>query len=41
VGIGNIYANEALFKAGILPTSQARNIDKQRMNCLAHIIKKY
>ncbi|MFQ3276538.1 MAG: formamidopyrimidine-DNA glycosylase, partial [Colwellia sp.] len=22
VGVGNIYANEALFQAGILPTSQ-------------------
>ena len=41
VGIGNIYANKALFKVGILPTSQAGNIDEQRMNRLAHIIKKY
>jgi formamidopyrimidine-DNA glycosylase len=40
VGIGNIYANKALFKAGILPTSQAGNIDEQRMNRLTHIIKK-
>ncbi|MFQ3210487.1 MAG: formamidopyrimidine-DNA glycosylase [Colwellia sp.] len=40
VGVGNIYANEALFQAGILPTSQAGNIDEQRMNRLTYIIKK-
>jgi formamidopyrimidine-DNA glycosylase len=40
VGVGNIYANEALFQAGILPTSKAGDIDEQRMNRLTHIIKK-
>ncbi|PKI16460.1 bifunctional DNA-formamidopyrimidine glycosylase/DNA-(apurinic or apyrimidinic site) lyase [Colwellia sp. 12G3] len=40
VGVGNIYANEALFKAGILPTSKAGDIDEQRMNRLTQIIKK-
>jgi len=40
VGVGNIYANEALFQAGILPTTKAGDIDEQRMNALTHIIKK-
>ncbi|PKG85032.1 DNA-formamidopyrimidine glycosylase [Colwellia sp. 75C3] len=40
VGVGNIYANEALFQAGILPTTKAGEIDEQRMNRLTHIIKK-
>ena len=30
VGVGNIYANEALFQAGILPTAKAGEIDEQR-----------
>ncbi|TMM45687.1 bifunctional DNA-formamidopyrimidine glycosylase/DNA-(apurinic or apyrimidinic site) lyase [Colwellia ponticola] len=39
VGVGNIYANEALFQAGILPTSKAGDVDEKRMNSLTHIIK--
>lgn len=39
VGVGNIYANEALFKAGILPTTLAGTIDQQRFDQLTDIIK--
>jgi len=39
VGVGNIYANESLFKAGILPTTLAKNITKKRLDKLTHIIK--
>ena len=39
VGVGNIYANEALFQAGILPTTEAGAIDKQRYDRLTDIIK--
>ena len=39
VGVGNIYANEALFKAGILPIAKAGDIDEQRYNKLTDIIK--
>jgi len=40
VGVGNIYANEALFQAGILPTTKAGDIDEERLNSLTAIIKK-
>lgn len=39
VGVGNIYANEALFKAGILPTTPAGKIDEKRFDQLTEIIK--
>lgn len=39
VGVGNIYANEALFKAGILPTAPAGTISKKRYEKLTLIIK--
>lgn len=39
VGVGNIYANEALFLSGILPTSPAGEISKKRYNHLTDIIK--
>jgi len=39
VGVGNIYANEALFLAGILPTAKANNISIKRYNRLTDIIK--
>jgi formamidopyrimidine-DNA glycosylase len=39
VGVGNIYANEALFQAGILPTTKAGDIDEQRFKKLTGIIK--
>lgn len=39
VGVGNIYANEALFKAGILPTALAGTISEERFDRLTDIIK--
>jgi len=39
VGVGNIYANEALFQAGILPTAIAGTISNKRYNRLTDIIK--
>lgn len=39
VGVGNIYANEALFQAGILPTIKAGTVSKKRYNRLTDIIK--
>ena len=38
VGVGNIYANEALFKAGIHPKRAAGKISKQRYAILVPII---
>ena len=39
VGVGNIYANEALFRAGILPTRAAGRISLQRYGLLVASIK--
>jgi len=39
VGVGNIYANEALFQAGILPTTKAGDINENRFNKLTDIIQ--
>lgn len=39
VGVGNIYANESLFKAGILPTALAGTVTKKRFDRLTDIIK--
>jgi len=39
VGVGNIYANEALFLSGILPTTKAGTLSKERFNRLTDIIK--
>ncbi|WP_417559461.1 bifunctional DNA-formamidopyrimidine glycosylase/DNA-(apurinic or apyrimidinic site) lyase [Marinomonas sp.] len=39
VGVGNIYANEALFKAGIRPDRLAGNISKARLARLVECIK--
>jgi len=39
VGIGNIYANEALFMAGILPSQQAGSISLLRYEKLADCIQ--
>ena len=39
VGVGNIYANEALFMAGIQPLRHAGKISLQRYQCLADCIK--
>ncbi|HEY9136269.1 MAG TPA: bifunctional DNA-formamidopyrimidine glycosylase/DNA-(apurinic or apyrimidinic site) lyase [Pseudomonadales bacterium] len=39
VGVGNIYANEALFRAGIKPNRPAGQISKQRYTLLVAEIK--
>lgn len=39
VGVGNIYANESLFSAGIHPKRAAGNISRQRMTVLVAEIK--
>jgi len=39
VGVGNIYASEALFEAGIHPLRQARRVSKIRMHALADAIR--
>ncbi|MBQ0783810.1 MAG: bifunctional DNA-formamidopyrimidine glycosylase/DNA-(apurinic or apyrimidinic site) lyase [Amphritea sp.] len=39
VGVGNIYANEALFKAGIHPKRAAGNISKARLSRLVDEIR--
>jgi len=40
VGVGNIYANEALFKAGILPSRAAGRVSLARYRVLAGCIRK-
>ena len=39
VGVGNIYASEALFMSGIRPTTPSHKISPQRMGKLAEAIK--
>lgn len=39
VGVGNIYANEALFKAGIRPQRAAGKVSLRRMELLVEAIK--
>lgn len=39
VGVGNIYANEALFKAGILPSKPAKTVTVQQLQKLLPVIK--
>lgn len=39
VGVGNIYANEALFMSGIHPNRQAGRISKQRYHTLVKCVK--
>jgi formamidopyrimidine-DNA glycosylase len=39
VGVGNIYANESLFKAGIHPKREAGNVSLKRYQALTPIIK--
>ncbi|WP_240222735.1 bifunctional DNA-formamidopyrimidine glycosylase/DNA-(apurinic or apyrimidinic site) lyase [Rheinheimera hassiensis] len=39
VGVGNIYANEALFKAGILPSTPAKAVTPQQLAKLLPVIK--
>ncbi|HEX9685102.1 MAG TPA: bifunctional DNA-formamidopyrimidine glycosylase/DNA-(apurinic or apyrimidinic site) lyase [Burkholderiales bacterium] len=38
-GLGNIYANEALFRAGISPRIAARRLSRERCNALAASIR--
>ena len=38
-GVGNIYANEALFRAGIRPTTPARRISRARCDRLAEKVR--
>jgi formamidopyrimidine-DNA glycosylase len=40
VGVGNIYANEALFRAAINPTRPCNRISRQRYHALADAIRK-
>lgn len=39
VGVGNIYANEALFHAGIRPTTPARRIARRRLARLVEAVR--
>ncbi len=39
VGVGNIYANESLFRAGIHPSRAANRISKIRYDALVHEVK--
>jgi formamidopyrimidine-DNA glycosylase len=39
VGVGNIYANEALFRAGIRPTRPANRISRQRFARLVDAVR--
>ncbi len=39
VGVGNIYANEALFRAGIHPLTQSRRLTRERCARLAKAIR--
>jgi formamidopyrimidine-DNA glycosylase len=39
VGVGNIYASESLFRAGIHPTRAAKRISHRRLLLLAEMIK--
>ena len=39
VGVGNIYASEALFRAGIRPGRAARRISKPRIGALVDAIR--
>lgn len=39
VGVGNIYANEALFRAGIRPARSAERISQKRYGLLTNAIK--
>lgn len=39
VGVGNIYANEALFMAGIRPSTTAHRVSKERAELLSAAVK--
>ena len=38
-GIGNIYANEILFRAGIRPGRQSRRLTRRELTALLHAIR--
>ncbi|HEX6136567.1 MAG TPA: Fpg/Nei family DNA glycosylase [Casimicrobiaceae bacterium] len=38
-GVGNIYANEALFRAGIRPTARANRVSKARLSALVDAVR--
>ena len=40
VGVGNIYASEALFRAGVSPRIAARRLTRARCDVLAQVIRK-
>ena len=40
VGVGNIYASEALFRAGILPRTPAKKISKPRLAKLVEAVRR-
>ena len=40
VGVGNIYASEALYLAGIRPTIRASRIQKYRFTTLVEVVRK-
>ena len=39
VGAGNIYANEALFRAGIRPTRAANRVSRERLGLLVAAVR--
>jgi formamidopyrimidine-DNA glycosylase len=39
VGVGNIYANEALFRAGIRPTTPAHRLSRARLGRLVQTVR--
>jgi formamidopyrimidine-DNA glycosylase len=39
VGVGNIYANESLFRAGIRPTTAANRISEARLGNLVDAVR--
>ena len=39
VGVGNIYANEALFKAGIAPQAPANQVSVEKLQLLTTVVK--
>jgi len=39
VGVGNIYANESLFRAGIRPTTAARRVSRRRLGRLVDEVR--
>lgn len=38
-GVGNIYADESLFRAGIRPRLRAASLSRKRMDCLCRCLK--